>query len=404
MKTITKSIYPIFATLAFACFALSPTPTAFGVSPPPDGGYPNFNTAEGQNALFSLTNGTYNTAVGGQALYRNTTGGSNTAAGLNALFSNTGGSGNTASGFGVLYSNTTGQGNTATGYQALYHNTTGTNTATGYRALFTNTTGGTGNSATGFQALYGNTIGTGNTANGSQALQANTSGNSNTAVGRQALFSNTTGTNNIGLGQNAGFSLTTGSYNIDIGRDVSGAAGESNTIRIGSDVQQTRAFIAGIRGRVVTGAAVLVSGSGQLGVMGSSQRFKDDIKPMDKASEAILALKPVTFHYKKAIDPQESPQFGLVAEDVEKVNPDLVVRDADGKVYTVRYEAVNAMLLNEFIKQHNEFLEEHRTVQEQQKEIDALRAELKDQRELIQRVSDKVELNRPAPQTVANNQ
>ena len=396
MKTTTNIIYTAFAGLALACFALCLTPSAFGVSPPPDGGYPNWNTAEGQNPLFSLTTGAYNTAVGGQALYRNTTGGYNTATGLNALYSNTGGSGNTASGSSVLYSNTTGQGNTASGFQALYHNTTGSNTATGYRTLFTNTTG-TGNSAAGFQALYSNSTGTGNTADGSSALQANTIGNSNTAIGRQALFSNTTGTNNIGLGQNAGFYLTTGSYNIDIGRDVSGAAGESNTTRIGSDAQQTRAFIAGIRGAVVTGAAVLVSGSGQLGVMGSSQRFKDDIKPMGEASEAILALKPVTFHYKKTIDPQESPQFGLVAEDVAKVDPDLVSRDAEGKVYTVRYEAINAMLLNEFLKEHHQLQDLKAIVAEQQKQIKALTSGL-------QKISAQVELAKSAPQAVLINQ
>jgi hypothetical protein len=411
MKIITKFIYPALATIAFACFALCPTPNAFGVSPPPDGGYPNWNTAEGQYALFSLTTGAYNTALGGQALYRNTTGGSNTATGLNALFSNTGGSGNTASGFGVLYSNTTGQGNTANGYQALYHNTTGTNTATGYRALFSNTTG-TGNSATGFQALYNNTAGTGNTALGSQALQANTS-NSNTAVGRLALANNTSGSSNIALGQNAGQNITTGAGNIDIGN--AGGSGDNGIIRIGNI--QSDAFIAGlahfspnatsiagIKGTVVTGATVLVSASGQLGVMGSSQRFKDDIKPMDKASEAILALKPVSFRYKSEIDADGSRQFGLVAEDVAKVDPDLVVCDADGKVYTVRYEAVNAMLLNEFLKEHSKVQQLEANAANQQNEIDALKAELKEQKAFIQRVNDKVELDKPAPQTVANNQ
>src|SRR6202011_2237561 len=134
-----------------------------------------------------------------------------------------------------------------------------------------------------------------------------------------------------------------------------------------------------------------------LGTVTSSARFKEAIKPMDKASEAILALKPVTFRYKHELDPDGIPQFGLVAEQVEKVNPDLIVRDADGKVNTVRYEAVNAMLLNEFLKQH-------RQVQEQQKEIETLKAQLKEERAFIQRVSDKVEMNRPAPQMAVNNQ
>ena len=156
-------------------------------------------------------------------------------------------------------------------------------------------------------------------------------------------------------------------------------------------------FIAGISGApVMNGVQVMVSGSGKLGTMLSSARFKEAIKPMDKASEAVLALQPVTFLYKPDLDPDGIPQFGLIAEQVEKVNPHLVARDADGKVNTVRYEAVNAMLLNEFLK-------EHRTVQEQQKEIDALKAELKEQRALIQKVNDKVELDEPATQTVLIN-
>ena len=175
-------------------------------------------------------------------------------------------------------------------------------------------------------------------------------------------------------------------------------AGESNTIRIGRAGDQTATFITGISGATVpTGVAVIVDGSGHLGTTTSSARFKDEIKPMDKASEAILALKPVTFRYKHELDPAGIPQFGLVAEEVEKVNPDLVARDANGKAYTVRYEAVNAMLLNEFLK-------EHRIVQEQQKEIDALKVELKEQSAFIHAVNDKVELTKPAPQTVVRNQ
>jgi uncharacterized coiled-coil protein SlyX len=222
------------------------------------------------------------------------------------------------------------------------------------------------------------------------------------------------------LGSFAGSNLTTGNSNIDIGNP--GVAAEANTIRIGTQGTQTKTFIAGITGGAVTGVAVKVNGAGQIGTAPSSQRFKTEIKPMDKASEAILALKPVTFRYKKEIDPQGSPEFGLVAEDVEKVNPDLVARDADGKVYTVRYEAVNAMLLNEFLK-------EHRTVQElkctattqeaiitqlkstvaqqqkdfqatavhQQKQIEALTAGL-------QKVSAQVDASKPALQMVVNNQ
>jgi hypothetical protein len=391
MKTIMNTSYAALAAVMFTCLAL--TSAVQAVTPAPDGGYSNWNTAEGQNALFSLTTGASNTALGGQALYDNTTGGSNTATGFNALRNNTGGSGNTASGFSALFSNTTGPGNTATGYQALYRNTTGTNTAAGYRALFSNTTG-TGNSATGFQALHGNTIGTGNVADGSQALQANTTGNTNTAIGRQALYNTTIGTNNIAVGAYAGINVVGGSSNIDIGNR---GGNEANTIRIGVEGQQVKTFIAGIYGaNAGTAQSVVVNSAGQLGVATSSKRFKDAIKPMDKASEAILALKPVTFRYKKDLDPDSTPQFGLVAEDVEKVSADLVGRDAEGKVYTVRYEAVNAMLLNEFLKAH-------RRIEEQNKRIDQLTAQLKEQAAQIQRVSAHVELQNMLAQAVVNN-
>jgi hypothetical protein len=202
------------------------------------------------------------------------------------------------------------------------------------------------------------------------------------------------------VGLQAGFNLTTGSHNIDIANH--GVAGESSTTRIG-DVQ-TKTFIAGISGVAVAGSAVLVSGSGQLGVAVSSARYKDEIKPMDKASEAILALKPVTFRYKKEIDPKGIVQFGLVAEDVAKVNPDLVVRDAKGKVYTVRYDAVNAMLLNEFLKEHPKVQEIEAAVSQQKKEIDTLTAGLREHAAQIQKVSAQLEVSKSAPQTVASNQ
>jgi trimeric autotransporter adhesin len=195
------------------------------------------------------------------------------------------------------------------------------------------------------------------------------------------------------LGTNAGVNLTTGEFNIDIGNE--GVADEGNTIRIGTVGTHAATFIAGISGTAVVGDPVVVDADGQLGTAASSARFKKEIRPMDNASETILALKPVRFQYKS--DSKGTPQFGLIAEEVAKVNPDLVVRDRDGEIYSVRYEAVNAMLLNEFLK-------EHRTVQEQQKEMDALRTELKEQRVLIQAVNDKVELNRSEPQTVLNNQ
>ena len=232
-------------------------------------------------------------------------------------------------------------GNTFFGDDALVNNTTGIrNTATGGDVLFSNTTGGF------------------NTATGSAALTENLTGFDNTAIGVEALGSNTTGSNNIAVGFHAGANLTTSNNNIDIGNR--GVAGESGEIRIGTAGPQTGTFIAGISGVAVTGSTVVVNSNGKLGVTASSARFKDNIKPMDKASEAILALKPVTFRYKQQLDPDGIPQFGLVAEQVEKVNPDLVARDDHGKPYTVRYEAVNAMLLNEFLKEHRKVQERKR--------------------------------------------
>ena len=415
-----KKATPLFVvSFLFACFAFSSAPNAFGVSPPPDGSYPGGNTAEGFNALFHLSpqDGGFNTAVGAFSLFTNATGSFNTAVGAGALDLNTGHN-NTAVGAAALLLNTTGTGNVAVGTDALVFNSTGDgNTATGAAALLSNTLG-SGNTAVGAQALQNIsgsqgstsqntavgqgalqsiTSGSANTAVGAVALTSKTSGDLNTAIGTNALGTNTTGSNNIAVGNGAGSVLTTGDNNIDID-NAGGAADEANTIRIGTSGTQTATFIAGISGATASGgAAVFVDTDGQLGTMTSSARFKDAIKPMDKASTAILALKPVTFRYKKGIDPQGIPQFGLVAEEVEKVNPDLVVRDKEGKPYTVRYEAVNAMLLNEFLKEHKAFLEEHRTVEELKKQIEALTAGL-------QKVRAQLELSKSAPQTVLNKQ
>jgi hypothetical protein len=424
--------------LAFLCFSVA-GPKAKAVSPAPDGGYPGGNTAEGQTALLSLTTGGFNTAVGWLSLRSNTTGSFNTASGagtlvLNtadgntafgtaALLFNTTGNANTANGAFALYSNTTGVYNTATGNGALSSNTTGSfNTAIGLSALLSNTTGGvntatgqfallfntTGNAntATGDSALYSNTIGHNNTATGDDALSNNATGNFNTAVGNLALL-NSTGTGNIALGYNAGSNLTSGDNNIYLGS--LGVATESNTIRIGTSGTQDRAFIRGIRG-VTTGnndaIPVLIDTAGQLGTTSSSRRFKKEIKPMDSASEAILALKPVTFHYKS--DTKDTPQFGLIAEEVAEVNPDLVVRDENGEIYTVRYDAVNAMLLNEFLREHRkvENLENafQATVAQQQREIAALTETVKEQAGQIQRVSAQLQLCKPVAQTVASDQ
>jgi hypothetical protein len=383
MKTTAMIVYSGLATLVLACFALSPAARA--------------DCREGCDL------GHGNTFLGDEALVNNTTGIFNSAMGLRTLFNNTTGSNNTATGFGALFDNTTGYFNTATGVGALQSNTTG------YE-----------NTADGLDALAANTSGINNTATGWSALDGNTTGNDNTAVGVNALLNNTSGINNIALGGSAGSALTTGDNNIDIGN--TGVAGESNNIRIGTQGTHTATFIAGISGAGVMGVAVKVNAAGQLGTAPSSARFKENIKPMDKASEAILALKPVSFHYKKEVDPEGVQQFGLVAEDVEKVNPALVVRDEEGKPYSVRYDAVNAMLLNEFLKEHREVEEQERRIQgqeaniaqqrhdfqaalaEQQTQIQVLASRLKEQESQIQKVSAQIEVSKQSPQTVLNDQ
>ena len=400
------------AALTFVCTA------ALAVSPPPDGGYPNENTAEGQDALFSLTSGSGNTALGDQALYSCTTGSGNIAVGgfalgstttgsfniaIGGLASNTTGNNNIAISGNALEYNTTGSYNIAIGNLALYFNLTGTrntavgnsaleggfddngttgsdNTAVGGGALGDNTAGNQ-NTATGSLALIANSIGNGNTATGYSALY-NTQESNNTAVGINAMLNSTSGSNNVALGANAGSLLTTGSNNIDIGNQ--GKSDDTNMIRIGTKGVQTKALIAGIRGTTAPGGiAVYVDTNGRLGTATSSARFKTDIEPMDEASESILSLEPVTFRYKHELDPDGIAQFGLVAEQVAKVNPDLVARDDDGKPYTVRYEAVNAMLLNEFLKAHRKLEQQDATISElrsavsrQQEQIAALASQV----------------------------
>ncbi len=423
-----------FFLLALVLAWFTPSPVTEAINPPPDGGYPNQNTAEGKGALFSLTIGGFdnqdNTAIGFDALFSSTNTFFNTAVGSQALFSSTSSEANTAVGYKAMFGNTTGSFNTATGQQALAGNNTGlANTADGTGALFANTTGGE-NTASGADALGDNTTGDFNTANGSAALLRNRSGNNNTANGGGALSGNTTGSNNtadgvnallnnrlgdqnIALGSSAG-SNTTGSNNIDIGNV--GIRGESNRIRIGTLGNHTDTFIAGISGvTVAEGVAVIIDANGQLGTVTSSERYKDEIKPMENASEAILALKPVIFRYKKKLDPSGIPQFGLVAEEVEKVNPDLVARDEEGKPYTVRYEAVNAMLLNEFLKEHRKVQEQEATITRLQKGMERVIARLEEQAAQIQKVSAQLatgrvrptgglEGSKSVPQMVLNNQ
>ena len=307
--------------------------------------------------------------------------------------------------------------NTAVGEDALLSLTTGIhNTAGGYETLFSNTTG-FNNTAIGWEAMNENTTGAKNTALGCDALDGNATGSKNTAMGVLALLHNTTGSNNIGVGFQGGQNLSTGNDNIDIGNP--GAAGESSTIRIGKPGIQTNALIAGISGVTVPdGVTVVIGADGHLGTVVSSERFKDAIKPMGKASESILGLQPVTFRYKHDLDPKGVPQFGLVAEQVERVNPDLVARDKEGKLHTVRYEAVNAMLLNEFLKEHRKVEKQGTTIKQvklamakqeaiigqQQKEITVLTASLKEQASQIRRVNDQLTGSKPAPQLVLNNQ
>ena len=342
----------VFVFITFVGFVMSSITQA--VTPAPDGGYLGRNTAEGDFALQNLTTGSDNTAIGNGALFSNTSGLQNTAIGRGVLFDNTTGFQNVAAGFASLFSNTTGFHNTAIGIGALVSNTTGNH----------------------------------NTANGDIALLLNTTGNFNTVEGAHALVSNTIGSFNIALGVAAGENLT-GDNNIDISNG--GVAAESNTIRIGNEVAFTdregimhaahvKTFIAGVTGTTtIGGAAVFVDSSGQLGTITSSARFKRDIEPMDKASEAIFALKPVTFRYNRELDPKGIVQFGLVAEDVLKVNPDLIVRDEEGKPYTVRYEAVNAMLLNEFLKAHRKIKEQKATIAQLQRGMQTVVARLEEQ-------------------------
>jgi trimeric autotransporter adhesin len=338
-----------------------------------------FNTGTGYVALNYNTTGNRNTATGYAALLSNTTASDNTANGAYALNKNTVGANNTAIGTGALLNNTTGNYNAASGFMALRENATGEfNTATGAGALLSNTADE--NTATGAAALFSNTTGGFNTAAGSATLYRNTTGAHNTANGFQTLSNNTTGSDNVALGFLAGNNQTTGSNNVYIGSNILGGAGENNACYIGSIFGQTS----------VNGIPVLINSSNKLGTATSSARFKRDIHDMNKTSEALFALRPVAFRYKKEIDPAGTSQLGLVAEDVEKVNPDLVVRDKEGKPYSVRYDQVNAMLLNEFLK-------EHRKVEQMQKQIEALTAGL-------QKVSAQLELSKTSPQTVLNNQ
>lgn len=335
------------------------------------------NTCIGAEALSSNITGTFNTAVGVSAMDRNTIGSFNTASGVSALGNNTSGESNTAFGVNALIRNTTASNNTAIGVNALSFNTIGTNNmASGVAALTKNTTGSE-NTASGVAALASNTTGGSNTANGVGALASNTTGNNNAALGRRAAAFLTTGSNNITLGFEAGLNLTTGSNNIIVGN--AGNAADLNTIRVGVQGRQTRAFIAGIRGTNITaGQFVVVSADGQLGVTSSSRRYKEDVQPMGNASSPLMQLRPVTFHYRQAeADGSKPVQYGLIAEEVEQVMPDLVVYNRDGTPESVAYQLLPSLLLNEYQKQGRELAETRAELEAMKTEMAALKMAVK---------------------------
>jgi len=321
------------------------------------------NTAAGEEALQHDTDGSYGAAFGAQALYSNTTGQNNTATGNSALYSNTTGDYNSAFGSSALGSNVSGSDNTAVGLNALAGNASGSdNTGVGFNAML-NTTGYQ-NTAVGSQALFSDGTGSSNTAVGFQSAY-NTTGPGNTALGRLALSANTTGEFNIAVGDHSGQNLTTGSNNIDIGSQ--GVSSDNGTIRIGADGTQSATYIGGINSSQVTGAAVYVTASGRLGVLASSQRYKTGITSMDSRTEKLQQLRPVAFHLKS--DPGGAVQYGLIAEEVDKVYPELVIRDAAGTIQGVRYDELAPMLLNEMQKEKQQLTALEATIKTQSEEL-----------------------------------
>jgi Chaperone of endosialidase len=378
--------------LTLGCFALSPTARAVAPALPGECP-PNFTTAGGCHALYDLTTGVGNTGMGWHALAENTDASFSTGIGAGALFDNNG-SFNTAVGAAALFLNTTGSPNTAVGTSALGSNDSGSlNTAVGNQALLSNVSG-LENTAMGDQALLNN-VGSFNVAVGGAALITNTGGNDNTACGSGAL-NDTTGSDNTALGFQAGILATDGDGNVYIGAGMSGVAGESNQTYI-RNINTTSVSGAG------TDTVTVNLSTGLLGHVSSSRRYKDDIKTMDNASETLFALKPVTFRYKKEIDQSQTLDYGLIAEEVAKVDSNLAIRDKNGQIESVRYSAINAMLLNEFLKEHKAFLEEQRKVQEQGATIARMEQQIEALTAGLQKVSAQFELAEPAPQTVLNS-
>ena len=435
-KSRNPAIGGFLILLPLVCFGLAPMAQAVG--PDTDGAIPGsnngdgigvlvsrttgiWNTGAGFQALNHLTSGNQNTATGLRALNNDTNGGYNTATGVYSLFSNasgffnvgtgayslannTTGIHNTAHGYAALFRNADGTDNTAAGFAALYHNTTAAfNCAFGVEALYNNLTGET-NNAFGTGALFANTEGESNNAFGHLALENNTTGIWNNAFGFQALDSNVSGSSNTAIGDSAGLDIT-GDGNVCIGEGVLGEAAVSDSTYI-RNVGSTAQAIGGTVFDVTVDST-----TGKMGFDPSSRRYKEDIKPMDKASEELFALKPVTFRHKKQIDPKQHLDYGLIAEDVAKVNPELAIRNGKGEIESLNYKAINAMMLNEFLKEHQKVAEQQATIAElkstvaqQQKGMDVLTAQLKEQATQIQKVSAQIEVSRPVPKVVLNNQ
>jgi hypothetical protein len=428
---ILVAILPVLA-----CFALL-SGAQGQLSPPPDGCYPNFTTAEGCNALNSLTTGSGNSGLGWFALSSDTTGSFNTGVGGGALALTTGDS-NTAVGAAALLLNTSGSNNTAVGTDALVNNTVDDNTAAGFFALGANTIGGTletsvlgfalgpntavgsgalennvdssANTAVGYNALNSQTTGlfgdphlAGNTAVGFEAL-ANVTGSmagdnfANTALGYQALFDLADGNSNVAVGFQSGFGLVTGDNNIYIGA-FQGTAGVTTEFSH-THIQNIGSTILPAVGTV--DFVTVDTTSNLLGHNSSSRRYKEDIKPMENVSDKLYRLKPVTFRYKKDLDPTRSLDYGLIAEDVAEVDPSLAVHDGKGQIENVRYNAITAMLLNEFLKEHKKVEEQQASISQLKGEMQTMVAQLKEQAAQIQKVSAQFEVNKPAPKVVVN--
>lgn len=361
----------------------------------------SWNTATGSYALQHNSSGVNDVADGAFALQDNTGGSYNTAVGTSAMQNNTTGNYNTAVGDEALFVNSSGYNNTVVGYEALLSNTTGAyNTATGNQALYTNTMGYE-NLAAGNRALYSNTTGIDNNATGAGALYSNTTGSYNTADGYDALTNNGTGGNNIAIGYEAGYNLT-GSYNIDIGNI--GATSDSGTIRIGTPGTQTSFYAAGIDGVTVSGGVeVFINSSGQLGTVNSSLRFKEDVHDMGDASSAILRLRPVTYRYKQPYADGSKPiDYGLIAEEVAEVYPDLVVRGADGQIQTVQYQKLTPMLLNELQKQHQLLEQMGKTMAQQQETIRRLKTQQTETVQLLEKRLAALEAAQPSARLEAS--